>query len=64
MSKTSKSFTLIELLVVIAIIGLLATIIMVSVALQQQDGVTAPNGTYFHYGNDSNGIITVGKNYK
>jgi len=33
-------------------------------ALQQQDGVTAPNGTYFHYGNGSNGIITVGQNYK
>ena len=29
---------------------------------QQQDGVTACNGQFFHYGNNSNGIITVGRN--
>ncbi len=29
--------------------------------LEGQDGVTAPNGTYFHYGNGTNGIMTVGK---
>ena len=28
---------------------------------QDSDGVTACNGTYFHYGNGSNGIITVGR---
>lgn len=28
--------------------------------VENNDGVTTPNGTYFHYGNDSNGIITVG----
>lgn len=30
--------------------------------MEQQDGVRAPNGTYFHYGSGSNGIITVGRN--
>jgi hypothetical protein len=29
-------------------------------AIESSDGVTAPNGTYFHYGDDSDGIITVG----
>jgi len=29
---------------------------------QQQDGVRACNGQYFHYGNGSNGIITIGGN--
>lgn len=28
--------------------------------LEASDGVTAPNGTYFHYGNDTNGVLTVG----
>jgi general secretion pathway protein G len=28
--------------------------------VESSDGVTATNGTYFHYGNGSNGIITVG----
>lgn len=31
--------------------------------LESQDGITAPNGRTFHYGNGSNGIITTGKNY-
>ncbi len=31
-------------------------------AIQNQDGVTACDGTYFHYGSGSNGIITVGGN--
>ena len=30
--------------------------------LEKQDGVTACNGQYFHYGNNSNGIITIGAN--
>ena len=30
--------------------------------LQTQDGVRAPNGTWFHYGNGGNGIITIGRN--
>ena len=30
-------------------------------ALESSDGVIAPNGTYFHYGNGINGIITVGR---
>jgi prepilin-type N-terminal cleavage/methylation domain-containing protein len=30
--------------------------------LQNTDGVTACDGTYFHYGNGSNGIITLGRN--
>lgn len=30
--------------------------------LQTQDGVTACDGTYFHYGNGSDGIITIGAN--
>ena len=30
--------------------------------IEQTDGVTAPNGTYFHYGSGSNGIITIGRN--
>jgi len=29
--------------------------------IQTKDGVTACNGTYFHYGNGSNGIITIGR---
>jgi prepilin-type N-terminal cleavage/methylation domain-containing protein len=29
--------------------------------LQDDDGVTTCNGTYFHYGNGSNGIITIGR---
>jgi len=29
--------------------------------IEAQDGVIAPNGTYFHYGNGTNGVITVGK---
>ncbi len=29
--------------------------------LQTKDGVRACNGTYFHYGNGSNGILTVGR---
>lgn len=33
-------------------------------SIQQQDGVTACNGTYFHYGNGSNGIVTVGGDCK
>lgn len=28
--------------------------------VENSDGVTAPDGTYFHYGNGSNGVITVG----
>ncbi|MFC1612875.1 type II secretion system protein [Patescibacteria group bacterium] len=28
--------------------------------LESKDGVTACNGTYFHYGSGSNGIITLG----
>ena len=28
--------------------------------IENSDGVRAPNGTYFHYGSGSNGIITVG----
>ena len=28
--------------------------------IEKQDGVTAPNGTYFHYGNGTNGIVTIG----
>jgi prepilin-type N-terminal cleavage/methylation domain-containing protein len=28
--------------------------------VEGSDGVTAPDGTYFHYGNGSNGVITVG----
>lgn len=28
--------------------------------LENQDGVTACDGTKYHYGNDSNGIITIG----
>jgi prepilin-type N-terminal cleavage/methylation domain-containing protein len=31
-------------------------------SLQAVDGVTACNGTYFHYGNGSDGIITLGAN--
>ncbi len=31
-------------------------------AYENQDGVTACNGTNFHYGSGSNGIITVGAN--
>jgi len=31
-------------------------------AFQSQDGVTACDGTYFHYGNGTNGIITIGAN--
>jgi len=30
--------------------------------LENQDGVTACNGSYFHYGSGSNGIITLGGN--
>jgi prepilin-type N-terminal cleavage/methylation domain-containing protein len=30
--------------------------------LQTQDGVTTCDGTFFHYGNGSNGIITIGAN--
>ena len=30
--------------------------------LENQDGVTACNGHYFHYGNGHNGIITLGRN--
>lgn len=33
-------------------------------SMEQQDGIRAPNGQYFHYGNGTNGIITVGRNYK
>jgi len=29
-------------------------------SFESQDGVTACNGTYFHYGSGSNGIITIG----
>jgi len=29
--------------------------------IEGADGVTAPNGTYFHYGNGTNGVVTVGK---
>jgi prepilin-type N-terminal cleavage/methylation domain-containing protein len=29
--------------------------------IQQTDGVRACDGTYFHYGNGSNGIMTVGR---
>ena len=29
-------------------------------AIEASDGVTAPNGQYFHYGNNLNGIVTVG----
>lgn len=29
-------------------------------SLESSDGVRAPNGTYFHYGSGTNGIITVG----
>lgn len=28
--------------------------------LENSDGVTAPDGTYFHYGDGSNGVITTG----
>ncbi|MBU6431462.1 type II secretion system GspH family protein [Patescibacteria group bacterium] len=28
--------------------------------IENSDGVTAPDGSYFHYGNGSDGIITVG----
>ncbi|MDA1335194.1 MAG: type II secretion system protein [bacterium] len=28
--------------------------------IENSDGVTAPNGQYFHYGNGSDGVITVG----
>ena len=28
--------------------------------MENADGVTAPNGNYFHYGNGSNGVIIVG----
>jgi prepilin-type N-terminal cleavage/methylation domain-containing protein len=28
--------------------------------IEKQDGVTASNGTYFHYGSGTNGIITIG----
>jgi len=31
-------------------------------SLENQDGVTACNGHYFHYGSGSNGVITVGGN--
>lgn len=30
-------------------------------ALENADGVTAVNGTYFHYGNGANGILTIGR---
>lgn len=30
-------------------------------ALENTDGVTAADGTYFHYGNGTNGILTVGR---
>ncbi|CAN5134626.1 hypothetical protein BH11PAT3_BH11PAT3_2810 [soil metagenome] len=29
--------------------------------IEATDGVTAPDGTYFHYGSGSNGVITVGR---
>ncbi len=29
--------------------------------IEEMDGVTAPDGTYFHYGNGADGIVTVGK---
>ena len=28
--------------------------------IEKQDGVTTPGGHYFHYGNGTNGIITIG----
>ena len=28
--------------------------------IEKQDGVTTPDGTYFHYGNGTNGIVTIG----
>jgi prepilin-type N-terminal cleavage/methylation domain-containing protein len=28
--------------------------------IENQDGVTAPDGTYFHYGHGRNGVITIG----
>lgn len=31
-------------------------------SLEQQDGIKACDGTVFHYGNDTNGIITMGAN--
>lgn len=31
-----------------------------SLLMESSDGVTTPDGTYFHYGSGSNGIITVG----
>ena len=30
--------------------------------IQNKDGVTACDSTYFHYGNGSNGIVTLGRN--
>lgn len=29
--------------------------------IQTKDGVRACDGTMFHYGNDSNGIVTIGR---
>jgi len=30
--------------------------------IESQDGITACDGHYFHYGNDNNGIVTIGAN--